>query len=103
MRQPDDFYRPILDWTVSPLGIGTYLGGMDDSTDRAYTDALIAAAENGINFFDTAINYRHQRSERNIGDALKRLQRQEIVVCTKAGFLTPGAIPSSLAKADVAG
>ena len=44
--------------SVSSLGIGTYLGGDDDATDRAYTDALIAAGEGGINFFDTAINYR---------------------------------------------
>src|SRR5690242_3970085 len=97
------FYRRVLDWTVSSLGIGTYLGAVDDASDAAYTDALIAAGENGINFFDCAINYRHQRSERSIGAALKRLNRDEIVVCTKAGFLTPGAIPSSLTAADVVG
>ena len=97
------FYRRVLDWTVSSLGIGTYLGGVDDASDTAYTDALIAAGENGINFFDCAINYRHQHSERCIGAALKRLNRDEIVVCTKAGFLTPGAIPTALAAADVVG
>ena len=97
------FYRRVLDWTVSSLGIGTYLGAVDDASDAAYTDALIAAGENGINFFDCAINYRHQRSERSIGAALKRLNRDEIVVCTKAGFLTPGAIPPSLTAADVVG
>ena len=31
---------------------------------QSYTDALIAAGAGGINFFDTAINYRSQRSER---------------------------------------
>jgi aryl-alcohol dehydrogenase-like predicted oxidoreductase len=87
------FYRQVREWTVSSLGIGTYLGPMDEAGDRAYTDALIAAGENGINFFDCAINYRHQRSERNIGAALKRLNRDELVICTKAGFLTPGAMP----------
>jgi len=47
----------------------------------------------GINLLDTAINYRHQRSERNIGAALREmvsageLQRDEVVICTKAGYL----------------
>jgi aryl-alcohol dehydrogenase-like predicted oxidoreductase len=97
------FYREVCGLPVSSLGIGTYLGGDDDASDRAYTDALIAAGENGINFFDTAINYRNQRSERCIGAALKQLQRDEIVVCTKAGFLTPGAVPASLRPEDVVG
>ena len=97
------FYRTIFDLKVSSFGIGTYLGNADEATDRAYTDALTAAAENGINFFDTAINYRNQRSERCMGAALGRLQRDEIVVCTKAGFLTPGAVPAGLQPEDVAG
>ena len=95
------FYRGVFNLQVSSLGIGTYLGGDDEASDCAYTDALIAAGENGINFFDTAINYRHQRSERCVGAALKQLQRDEIVVCTKAGFLTPGAVPKSLRPEDV--
>jgi aryl-alcohol dehydrogenase-like predicted oxidoreductase len=97
------FFRPVLNLNVSSLGIGTYLGRADEATDAAYTDALLAAAENGINLFDTAINYRNQRSERCIAAALKRLQRDEIVICTKAGFLTPEAVPSSLGAQDVVG
>jgi aryl-alcohol dehydrogenase-like predicted oxidoreductase len=98
-----DFYRPVFDLHVSSLGIGTYLGASDDTADLDYTDALIAAAEGGINFFDCAINYRNQRSERTIGAALRQLTREEIVVCTKAGFLTPGAVPDWLESGDVAG
>jgi aryl-alcohol dehydrogenase-like predicted oxidoreductase len=97
------FYRSVFGLQVSSLGIGTYLGGDDDASDRAYTDALIAAGESGVNFFDSAINYRNQRSERCVGAALKQLQRDEIVVCTKAGFLTPGAVPKSLRPEDVVG
>ena len=97
------FYRTVFDLKVSTLGIGTYLGSDDEATDRSYTDALVAAAENGINFFDTAINYRNQRSEQAMGAALRQLQRDEIVVCTKAGFLTPGAVPAALKPEDVAG
>ncbi len=97
------FYRGVFGLQVSSLGIGTYLGGDDEASDRAYTDALITAGENGVNLFDAAINYRNQRSERCIGEALKRLQRDEIVVCTKAGFLTPGAVPKSLRPENVVG
>ena len=85
---------------LSSIGIGTYLGEPDDSTDRAYTDAVVAAVESGINVVDSAINYRFQRSERAIGAALKDLfakgySRDEIVLCTKAGFLTPdGEMPA---------
>ncbi|HEX3746908.1 MAG TPA: aldo/keto reductase [Bryobacteraceae bacterium] len=95
------FYRAAFDLRFSSLGIGTYLGELDDDADRNYTAALLAAAEGGINFFDTAINYRQQRSERAIGAALRELDRDEIVVCTKAGFLTPGAVPSFLRTGDV--
>ncbi len=89
------FYRTVFDLKVSTLGIGTYLD--------ASVEALIVAGQGGINFFDTAINYRNQQSERDIGKALEHLQRDEIVVCTKAGFLTPGAVPSFLRPDDVAG
>jgi aryl-alcohol dehydrogenase-like predicted oxidoreductase len=85
---------------LSSIGIGTYLGEPDDSTDRSYADAVVAAVESGINVVDSAINYRFQRSERAIGAALKDLfakgySRDEIVLCTKAGFLTPdGEMPA---------
>lgn len=79
---------------VSSIGIGTYLGEPDAATDKAYAEAVVAAIEGGINLVDSAINYRLQRSERSIGGAFKTLaskgfSRDEIVICTKAGFLTP--------------
>jgi aryl-alcohol dehydrogenase-like predicted oxidoreductase len=83
----------------SSIGIGTYLGEPDASTDSQYKNSIVAAVEGGINVLDTAINYRMQRSERSIGAALRDLSakgygRDEIVVCTKAGFLTPdGSMP----------
>ena len=85
---------------MSSLGMGTYLGQPDPKTDEGYTAAALTAAESGINVFDAAINYRFQRSERSIGAALKQLAtkgyaRDEFVLCTKGGFLTPdGAMPA---------
>ena len=79
---------------LSSLGLGTYLGEPDDAADAAYTEAIRYAVQAGINVLDTAINYRHQRSERNIGAALGQLiqggkvKRDEVFVCTKAGYLS---------------
>jgi aryl-alcohol dehydrogenase-like predicted oxidoreductase len=85
---------------LSSIGIGTYLGEPDAATDAGYTAAVIAAVEGGINVLDTAINYRFQRSERSIGAAIRALAgkgfgREELILCTKAGFLTPdGEMPA---------
>jgi aryl-alcohol dehydrogenase-like predicted oxidoreductase len=79
---------------ISSIGMGTYLGKPDDATDQRYTEAALAALANGVNLLDTAINYRFQRSERSIGAAFKtaidsgRVHRDELLVCTKAGYLT---------------
>ena len=92
-------YREAQGLLLSSVGIGTYLGQPNESTDAGYAAALVAAVESGINLIDTAINYRLQRSERSVGTALKVLahkgfKRDEIVICTKAGYLTPdGAMP----------
>jgi aryl-alcohol dehydrogenase-like predicted oxidoreductase len=93
-------FRQAQGLTVSSLGIGTYLGQPNDSTDASYAAALVEAGMAGMNLFDTAINYRFQRSERNVGTALKvlankGLARDEFVVCTKGGYLTPeGTMPA---------
>jgi aryl-alcohol dehydrogenase-like predicted oxidoreductase len=78
--------------TVSSIGIGTYLGNWDAETDENYAEAITKFVESGGNVIDTAANYRFQRSERNIGEALKKLQdkgfqREEIFICTKGGYL----------------
>jgi len=84
---------------LSSIGIGTYLGEADSATDAGYTEAVVAAVEGGVNLIDSAINYRFQRSERSVGRALRLLvaqgfAREEIVLSTKAGFLTPdGVVP----------
>jgi aryl-alcohol dehydrogenase-like predicted oxidoreductase len=77
---------------LSSVGVGTYLGQWDEETDRAYTAAIIRAAELGANVIDTAANYRFQRSERSVGEALKALRaagyaRDELLVCTKGGYI----------------
>lgn len=107
-RDWQGFFRPAQGLTVASIGIGSYLGAPDDAMDAGYRAAMSAAVAEGINFFDTSLNYRHQRSERSLGAALKpRLtadaaEREELVVCTKAGYLVPGAEPE-LAPGDIIG
>ena len=82
----------------SSIGIGTYLGNPDDETDRRYAAAVVRAVELGANVIDTAANYRFQRSELSIGVALSELSsrgfaREEIIVCTKGGYLPFAGAP----------
>lgn len=99
-RAADGHFRETQRMMLSSLGIGTYLGQPEEKTDAAYTAAVVAAVESGINVVDSAINYRFQRSERSIGAALQQLatkgfSREEIVLCTKGGYLTPdGSMPA---------
>ncbi len=79
---------------LSSIGQGTYLGQPTGVCDAQYRQSIRLAIEMGTNVIDTAVNYRHQRSERAIGEALKALfdagtlQRDEIFLATKGGFLT---------------
>lgn len=78
---------------LSSIGLGTYLGQPDERTDAAYQAAVQRALQLGCNVIDTAANYRFQRSERNIGQALAtvfatgHVQREEVVITTKGGFI----------------
>ncbi|NEP11775.1 MAG: aldo/keto reductase [Symploca sp. SIO2C1] len=78
---------------MSSIGIGTYLGPVDEATDQLMHLAIINAIANGINVVDTAINYRHQRSERVVGQAIEQVIRQDIanreglIICSKGGFI----------------
>lgn len=90
---------------LSSIGIGTYLGNADEQTDDRYAAAIARAVELGVNVVDTAANYRFQRSERTIGRVLqqlteaKRFSRDEIVVCTKGGYVPfDGAPPRDVRR-----
>lgn len=94
-----DHFREVLGVQVSSLGIGTYLGDSTDDVDAAYRTALRHAIESGINVIDTAINYRCQRSERACGAAIQQaiasgsVHRDELVVCSKAGYVPLDSVP----------
>lgn len=86
-------FRLSADLWLSSIGLGTYLGDPTPQTDELYNAAIRRALVSGCNVVDAAITYRHQRSERVIGHVLTALaqkhllQREEIVVATKGGYL----------------
>ncbi len=89
------FYRPGWDGlTLASVGLGTYLGEPDAATDAQYAAAIGRYLALGGNVLDTAINYRFQRSERTIGEALAAaiqagdVSREEVALCTKGGYLS---------------
>ena len=92
-RAAGNHFRQQQGLVLSSIGIGTYLGNADEATDRNYASAVVRAVQLGANVIDSAANYRFQRSERSIGQALKQLTtehgfaREELVICTKGGYL----------------
>jgi len=87
-------FRELRGLWLSSIGIGTYLGEPTAACDDLYRAAVTVALESGINVIDTAVNYRHQRSERAVGQALAaaissgKTQRDEVIIATKGGFLS---------------
>lgn len=103
---PSSFHRVAQDLAISSVGIGTSRGAADLQTDAAYVDALHGAMLGGVNLIDTSINYRFQRSEVAVGSALRILletgagDRDEIILCSKGGFLVPGAFSAGSIPGD---
>ncbi len=75
---------------VSAIAFGAWqIGGFpfwQDKGDDASIRAIEAALETGINFFDTAPVYGFGRSEKIVGQALKK-SRDKVVIATKCGLL----------------
>jgi len=74
---------------VSVLGFGgNALGNLYTIVDEAEArDTVLAAHETGVTYYDTAPMYGHGLSERRMGDALRALPRDEVVLSTKVGRL----------------
>ena len=102
---PDHFRMLAGELNASSIGAGTYLGECDDTDDTRYARTIRLALRSGINVIDSAINYRCQRSERSVGLALREaiageeISRDEVIICTKGGYLPlDGTPPASRAE-----
>jgi aryl-alcohol dehydrogenase-like predicted oxidoreductase len=90
-----DFYTRHDGLIFSKLGFGTFKKEpyKEENYTFDYKEALKTAIRCGINVIDTAINYRYQESEREVGEALTELmeagelKREELIVCSKGGFI----------------
>ncbi len=80
-------YKEFLNLKLSEIGIGTYLGNPDDTTDKNYYQTINEGVEKGINVIDTAINYRNMRSEKVIGKVLNEVDREKLILSTKGGYV----------------
>ena len=80
--------------TLSSIGVGTYLGNVDNITDNLVKEAIKRSVLSAINVIDTAINYRSQKAERSVGKAISELveegkvKREELFISTKNGYIT---------------
>ena len=90
----DHFSRPDTLWLAS-IGFGSLRGDPGGVDDLLYRSALADYFEAAGNVVNTALSDRFQTSERALGHALRRafaekkVARDEIVVVTKGGALTP--------------
>ncbi len=79
--------KNFLDLKLSKLGVGTYLGELDQKTSEGYREVIKTALQRGINVVDTAIVYRYMKSERDIGEVLREVPRDKVIVSTKGGYV----------------
>ncbi len=104
-----DFRRPFpRKLTASALGIGSYLGDCTAEEDDRYRASVREAVSSGITVIDTASNYRCQRSERSVGQAIVEaiaagdVRRDELIICTKGGYVAlDGEPPASREAYDL--
>ena len=91
---PEKNFNIFQDLNLSNVGIGTYLGNPDSDTDNIVKNAVKKSVLAGMNVIDTAINYRAQKAERSVGQAISELvnenkiSRDEIFISTKNGYVT---------------
>lgn len=79
---------------VSEIGLGAWQLANPDWNLSDQNEALqivYKSLEAGCNFFDTAPGYGNGVSETILGKALKTAKREDIVICTKAGYTAAGA------------
>jgi myo-inositol catabolism protein IolS len=72
---------------ISSIGVGTWQIGDGmwgrGTEEKTFIEALLRSFELGMNFIDTAEIYNDGNSERIIGQAIQKWNRDEIVIATK--------------------
>jgi len=72
---------------ISALGLGTFaFGGSEywgDQSQKDVDEAVHRAVDLGINYFDTAESYSDGRAEDSLGNAIRDIPRDKLVIGTK--------------------
>jgi aryl-alcohol dehydrogenase-like predicted oxidoreductase len=77
------------DLRVSEYGLGcARIGGIFQGDSRGFLRLFAAAADFGINFYDTADMYSQGESEVLLGKAFRK-QRSRVIIASKAGYCLP--------------
>lgn len=76
---------------VSELAVGTWATGGQNYGKVNFKDSISAIVEmvdRGVNLIDTAPVYGNGTSEKVVGEVLKSIQRDKVLISTKAGLIT---------------
>ncbi len=101
-----DHFRQRYGLWMSSIGLGTQLGAPTAPVSQGYVASMVAALAAGCNVIDTAPTYRLGRAEGDVGMALAQafaqgtVQRDEVMVCTKGGYI-PHDWPAESMPGDV--
>jgi aryl-alcohol dehydrogenase-like predicted oxidoreductase len=77
------------DLKVSEYGLGcARIGGIFQGDSKGFLRLFAAAADFGINFYDTADMYSQGESEALLGQAFRK-QRGRVIIASKAGYRLP--------------
>jgi aryl-alcohol dehydrogenase-like predicted oxidoreductase len=89
-------------WKVSEISFGAWAigGSWGDVSDKDSLDALHAALDGGVNFFDTADVYGDGRSERLMAK-LKKDRKEKFYIATKAGRRLPKQTPKGYSRGNL--
>lgn len=73
---------------ITKIGLGTWLLGGDiredtNNDDERDINAIVYALSNGINHIDTSESYSGGKSEKIVGEAIKKFNRRKIFIATK--------------------
>jgi aryl-alcohol dehydrogenase-like predicted oxidoreductase len=82
--------------SISEIGLGAWQlaenSGWKSMSEAEATALVHKALQLGINFFDTAPNYGHGSGETRLGNALRGVDRDTIVINTKFGHTDAGTM-----------
>lgn len=73
---------------ITKIGLGTWLLGGDvkenkNNDDQKDINAIVYALSNGINHIDTSESYSDGKSEKLVGEAIKKVDRSKVFIATK--------------------